>query len=50
MDKDMENIFYWLRDMEMVDDEDYDDVIEDIKEIQIVAPRFYNMLVVNADR
>ena len=50
MDKDMENIFYWLRETEMVDDEDFDDVIEDLNEIRVVAPRFYNMLVLKADR
>lgn len=50
MDKDMENIFYWLRETEMVDDEDFDDVIEDFNEIRVVAPRFYNMLVLKADR
>ena len=50
MDKDMENIFYWLRETEMVDDEDFDDVIEDLNEIRVVAPRVYNMLVLKADR
>ena len=50
MDKDMENIFYWLRETEMVDDEDFDDVIEDLNEIRVVAPRFYNMLALKADR
>lgn len=50
MDKDMENIFYWLRETEVVDDEDFDDVIEDLNEIRVVATRFYNMLVLRADR
>lgn len=58
MDKDMyitnlrnlKSIIDWLKEMEMIEQEDILEVVEDLKQIREVTPRFYNMLVLRADR
>lgn len=50
MDKDMKNIIDWLMEMELVEEEDTSDITEDLLSIKKVAPRFYNMFVLLADK
>lgn len=45
-----ENIINWLLEMDYITEEDINDVTSDLQKIREVAPRFFMMLALEADR
>ena len=45
-----ENIINWLLEMDFIAEEDIDAVASDLQKIREVAPRFFMMLALEADR
>lgn len=45
-----ENIINWLLEMDFIAEEDIDAVTSDLQKIREVAPRFFMMLALEADR